>query len=118
MTEKPAPRSGRSRPLSLLLHSTTPPLWLGVVVATVLIAAETIVVYQLRESGPGNAFGAVFLLGVLVVSAGWGLGLSLITTLVSTVVYTYFHLDHTGGVVPNSARDWLAIVVFVPLALL
>jgi signal transduction histidine kinase len=108
----------RDRLMSVLVRPTTPPLWLGILVATSLIAVETLLVYLLKQVSPGNAFGAVFLLGVLVVSARWGFGLSVMTTLASAAAYVYFHLETDGGVLPTKVQDWVAIVVFLPIALL
>ncbi|WP_422746607.1 ATP-binding protein [Mycobacterium sp. WMMD1722] len=99
------------RLLRLLLRPTAPPLWLGVVVAVGFIAFETLLVLQLKRVAPENAFGAVFLLGVLVVSAGWGFGLAVTTSLCSALVYVYFHLEGADSLVP-------ALSVFLPLALL
>jgi signal transduction histidine kinase len=104
--------------MSLLVRPTTPPLWLGVVVATSLIVVETLLVHLLKQAAPQNAFGAVFLLGVLVVSARWGFGLAVTTTLVSALVYVYFHLGTDGGFLPTKVEDWVAIFVFLPIALL
>ena len=110
--------STRARWMSLLVRPSTPPLWLGVVVAASFIAAETVLVQQLKHLAPENAFGALFLLGVLVVSARWGFGLAVITTLASAVVYLYVHLEPEGGFLPTRAQDWVAIVIFLPIALL
>ena len=57
------------RLLALVVRPTAPPLWLGIVVAVLFITGETLLVYRLQEIAPENAFGALFLLGVLVVSA-------------------------------------------------
>ncbi len=99
------------RLLSLVLRPTARPLWLGVLVAAGFIAFETIAVLLLKRVAPDNAFGAVFLLGVLVVSAGWGLGLAVATSLASALVYVYFHLEGADSLFP-------ALVVFLPIALL
>jgi signal transduction histidine kinase len=115
--QQPPAATGR-RLLPLLLRPTTPPLWLGVVVAAALIALETVVLKLLMRVGDHNTFGALFMLGVLVISAGWGFGLALTTTLVSTVVYLEVHLGAGGGLVPNNPQDALAVAVFVPIALL
>ena len=101
----------RSRLLALVLHPTAPPLSWGIVVAVAFIVGETLLVLHLKRMAPENAFGALFLLGVLVVSAGWSFGLALATTLVSAAVYAYFHLEGGDSVVP-------ALFVFLPLALL
>ncbi|AII08548.1 MULTISPECIES: GAF domain-containing sensor histidine kinase [Rhodococcus] len=106
-----------ARLISLLVRPTTPPLWLGIVVAATVIAVETVVVHQLNKVAPQNAFGAVFLLGVLVVSARWGFALSVMTTLVSAIVYVYFHLQVEGTLLPAKPGDWVAVVVFLPVAL-
>ncbi|MBO0675895.1 DUF4118 domain-containing protein [Mycolicibacterium sp. S2-37] len=86
-------------------------MWLGVLVAVGFIAFETLLVLQLKRVAPENAFGAVFLLGVLVVSAGWGFGLAVTTSLCSALVYVYFHLEGADSLAP-------ALSVFLPLALL
>ncbi|MBS1691412.1 MAG: GAF domain-containing protein [Actinobacteria bacterium] len=99
------------RLLTLVLRPTARPLWLGIAVAVGFILAETIAVLQLKRVAPENAFGAVFLLGVLVVSAGWGFGLAVATSLASALVYVYFHLEGADSLVP-------ALFVFLPVALL
>jgi signal transduction histidine kinase len=119
MTERPDPATGalhsrqswRSRLLALVVRPTARPLGWGIVVALGFIVGETILVWQLRRLVPENAFGALFLLGVLVISAGWSFGLALATSLVSTVIYLYFHLDGGDSLAP-------AVLVFLPLALL
>src|SRR5882757_6369328 len=55
----------RARMVSLLLRPTTPPLWLGVVVAASFIVVETNVVIMCKDVAPMSAFGVVYLLGVL-----------------------------------------------------
>lgn len=101
----------RERLLALLLRPRARPWGWGVVVAVALIAAEVVIVHQLRRVAPDNAFGAVFLLGVLVVSAGWGFVLAVATSVASALVYVYIHLEGADSLVP-------AAFVFLPLALL
>ena len=97
--------------LALVVRPIAPPLWLGGLVATGFIAAELVLVEQLKRVAPENAFGAIFLLGVLVVSAGWGFGLAVVTSLASAAVYVYIHSEGVDSVVP-------AVLVFLSLALL
>lgn len=97
--------------LALVVRPTAPPIWLGVLVAAGFIAAELVLVEQLKRVAPENAFGAVFLLGVLVVSAGWGFGLAVATSLASAAVYVYIHSEGADSFVP-------AVLVFLSLALL
>ncbi|KWX23664.1 histidine kinase [Mycolicibacterium wolinskyi] len=114
----PRRRSVGARLLGLVLRPTAPPVSVGIVVAAALIAAETVLVYLLRRVAPESTFGAVFLLAVLVVSAGWGLRLALATSVASALVYVRFHMETHGGLLPTHTRDIAAIAIFVPVALL
>ncbi|WP_245839684.1 GAF domain-containing protein [Mycobacterium aquaticum] len=96
----------------------SPPLWLGIITAAVLILAETTLVEQLERVGPGMIFGAVYLLGVLVISYGWGLGLAVTTTVLSAAVYLEVHLAADHGLLPANPQNLIAVAVFVPTALL
>ncbi|MDT5187408.1 MAG: hypothetical protein QOI29_5566 [Mycobacterium sp.] len=108
----------RSRALQLLLRPTAPPLALGLVVAPLLLAAETVLVYLLMRVTAGNVFGVVFLLGILVVSTVWGLRLGALTTLASAAVYVFFHRLQTGGsILAAAAYDGVAVSVFLIVAL-
>ena len=114
----PGPTSIRARALRLLLRPTAPRLALGLVVAPLLIAAETVLVYLLMRVTGGNVFGVVFLLGVLVVSTVWGLRLGALTTIASAAVYVFFHRMQTGGsILAAAASDSVAVGVFLVVAL-
>lgn len=101
-------RTFRGRLLWMFLRPTARPLGWGIVVAVGFLAAETLVVLYLTRVAPENAFGAIFLLGVLVVSAGWNIGLAIATSIASALVYLSFHLDGVAA----------AMFVFLPVALL
>ncbi|CAN5700428.1 hypothetical protein BH09ACT7_BH09ACT7_01520 [soil metagenome] len=101
----------RGRLLALLLRPTARPVGWGIVVAISFIAAEVVIVHQLKRVAPDNAFGAIFLLGVLVVSAGWSFGLAVATSIASAAVYVYIHLEGSDSLVA-------ALFVFLPVALL
>ncbi len=103
-------RSWSNRLLAMIVRPTARPVGWGIVVAAAFIAAETLLVLALKKVAPDDAFGAVFLLGVLVVSAGWGFGLALATSVASALVYVYFHLDGRDTLAP-------AVGVFLTLAL-
>ncbi|HEX9499897.1 MAG TPA: DUF4118 domain-containing protein, partial [Mycobacterium sp.] len=104
--------------LSLLGPATNPSLALGLVVAATLIAADSLLVDLLKQILPGNIFGVVFLLGVLVVASIWGFRLGAMTSLASAVVYVYFHhLVTRGSFLPAQARDAVAVLVFLVVAL-
>jgi signal transduction histidine kinase len=110
------PSSVPARPLSLLLRSTRPPVWLGLVVAASFIAMESVVVLLLKQIAPGNAFGVVFLVGVLVVSTVWGFGLSVATSVASAVAFDYFR-NGPADFTLTKAENLMVIGIFVAVAL-
>ena len=110
--------AARTRLTSLLVRPTAPPRWLGLLVAVSFIVAETVLVRVLMAHAPGNTFGAIYLLGVLVVSARWGFGVSAATTLASTFAYAYVHFTNEGSFRPTEVAGWVAVLIFLPLALL
>src|SRR3978361_355094 len=77
----------RVRPVALLLRATRPPVLVGLVVAASFIVVESVVVLLLKNVAPGDAFGVLYLVGVLVVSTVWGFGLSAATSVASAVAF-------------------------------
>jgi signal transduction histidine kinase len=104
--------------VGLLVRPTAPPLGIGIAVAASFVVAETLLVYLLENTVPGMTFGVIFLLGVLVISAGWEFGLAVATTVASAVVYAFVHLGADGSIFPITGQDWVTIIIFVPIALL
>jgi signal transduction histidine kinase len=110
------PSPVRARPGSLLLRATRPPVWLGLVVAASLIVVESVVVLLLKQVAPGDAFGVVYLVGILVVSTVWGFGLSATTSVVSAVAFDYFRSGSSDFSL-TSVEDWAVIGIFLVVAL-
>jgi signal transduction histidine kinase len=108
----------RARLVSLLVRPTPAPLVLGLVVAASLIVAETLAVYLLKQVAPQNVFGVVYLIGVLVVSIGWGFGLAAITSVVSALAFDYILIEPVGTLTVANAGGWVALAVFLVVALL
>lgn len=104
-------RSLPTRLLALVVRPTARPLGVGIAVAFAFLVAEVLAVFALKRIAPENAFGALLLLGVLVVSAGWGFGLAIATSLASAAVYAYLHLEGRDSLAP-------ALAIFLTLALL
>jgi signal transduction histidine kinase len=105
------------RIMSLLVRPTPPPFWRGLVAAAALISLETVVIVLLKHFAPTNAFGTVYLLGVLLVGAAWGFGLAAITALASAVAFDYCRSwpDSVGLAQP---QNWVVVGVFFIVALL
>lgn len=102
----------RDRLVTVILRPSAPPVACGIAVAAAAIAVEILVVLTLKRVSPENAFGAIFLFGVLIVSAGWGFRLSIATSVASAGAYAYIHvLESSESLVP-------ALIVFLALALL
>ncbi|HEY1441028.1 MAG TPA: GAF domain-containing protein, partial [Mycobacterium sp.] len=98
----------------LLGTTEAPPLWIGIVVAAVFIVVETLLVLLLRHRNPGEAFEPIYLFGILVVSAVWGLGLALATSVASVGTLAYFWPGHFK---PFNITEGVVVVIFLAVAL-
>jgi PAS domain S-box-containing protein len=107
-----------SGPLSVVAGSKAPPVKWGLVVAASLIGAETLVVYPLKLLAPASTLGVVYLLGVVVVATVWGFWLAAATSLISVVAFDYIHVPPALALTPTQAGDWVALTVYVGVALL
>src|ERR1700730_8808932 len=110
------PSPVRVRPVALLLRATRPPVWLGLVVAASFIGVESVVVLLLKQVAPGDAFGVVYLVGVLVVSTVWGFGLSATTSVASAVAFDYFRSGPAGFTLTR-AENCAGIAISLVVAL-
>jgi signal transduction histidine kinase len=81
------------------------PLRLGIAVAVVLIVADALLGWLLASVAPHTISGTVYLLGVIVIAASWGVGLAIMTRLVGGVVYRKMHLNAYGGWLPANPVD-------------
>src|ERR1700676_945659 len=125
---RPVPH-GHSSAYEITPRSTRtglPPLWVlpggpsfavGIVVAVAAIAAETLLVWLLQHQDPGEAFEPIYLLGVLVVSTGWGLGLAVGTSVASAIVLAYVRGWQSGHFVPFNFENGVIVLVFLAVAL-
>jgi len=107
-----------ARLLSLFLRPTSPSPALGVVVAATLIVVETIVVYLLKQVAPMERLGAVFLLGVLVVSTVWRLTLAVATSIASAITFDVVRNWPAGDAVPTAVENVVGQASFLVVALL
>ena len=103
--EPPSPRAARR----LSLRS-------GLLVAALLVAACTGIVYPLKQITAVASLGVVYLLGVVVVSAFWGLWLGLFTSVLSATAFNFFHLPPVGRFTIADNRNWVALAAFLVAA--
>src|SRR5271168_2746586 len=106
----------RARMVALLLRATRPPVWLGLVVAASFIVVESVVVLLLKQVAPHDAFGVVYLVGVLVVPTMWGFGLSATTSVASAIAFDYFR-NGPANFTLTRPENWAAMTIFVVVAL-
>jgi two-component system, OmpR family, sensor histidine kinase KdpD len=106
--------SSRTRPL--LLRETRPSLLAGAGVALLAVAAATGLIYPLKGVAPAVSLGVVYLPAVLLISAYWGLGLGLATSLASAAAFNFFHIPPVGHFTIADGRNWVALAAFVSVA--
>ena len=100
----------------ILLRGGRPGLVAGVVAAAGSVAVATAVVYGLKQIAPVDALGVVYVLPVLVLSTYWGLGLGLLTALLSAAAFNFFHLPPVGRFTLADGRDWVGLLIFLGVA--
>ncbi|HEV3128623.1 MAG TPA: ATP-binding protein [Solirubrobacteraceae bacterium] len=93
-----------------------PPLWLGLTVSIAAVAAATAVIYPLGIVASPVSLSVVYLPGVLLVSAYWGLRLGLVTSLLSAAAFNFFHLPPVGQFTISDGRNWVALGAFILVA--
>jgi signal transduction histidine kinase len=108
----------RARVPSLMMRPTPPSVLVGIVVTVALIAAETLVVYPLRQVAPEISLGLVYLPGVLVVSSVWGLALGMVTAVLSTAAFDYFHVPPVESILFGGSQGQAALLILLGVALL
>jgi two-component system, OmpR family, sensor histidine kinase KdpD len=108
----------RSRSLvPMLLRSDRPSRLAGVLAAIGGVALATAVVYPLKRVAPVDSLGVLYVLAVVVVSTFWGLYLGVATSLLSAAAFNFFHLPPHGRFALTDERDWVALLVFVLVAI-
>jgi signal transduction histidine kinase len=89
----------------------------GAVVGAAAVAACTALIYPLDDLAPVDSLGVVYLLAVLLVSAGWSSWLGVLTAVASAASFDFFHIP-PGGFGIAGTRNVGALVVFVIAALI
>jgi signal transduction histidine kinase len=104
--------------LAMIQRRTRPPLALGILVAVLCVVAETLLADLLQQITPVRALGVLYLLGIVLVAAVWGVWLGMATAMVSTVVLDYFLTPPIGSLTLDRAEDWTVLTVFIAVALM
>ena len=107
----------RARCVSLVVRPTAPPLPVGMVIAALLIIAETLALYPLKVVAPETTLGVVYVLGVVVVAIVWGFRLAAAACVVSVLAFDFFHISPVFSLSPTASGDWVAVMVYLVVAL-
>jgi two-component system sensor histidine kinase KdpD len=89
---------------------------LGVLVAVGSVALTTALLFPLEEIAEPVSLGVLYLLPVLLVSIVWGLWLGLATSVIAALAFNFFHIPPTGRFTIAEAENWVALGVFVVVA--
>src|SRR3954467_70188 len=102
-----------ARGSELLLAPRRPSPVVAVLVAVAAAALATGLVYPLKAAAPVVSLGVVYLLAVLVVSTYVGFAAGLLTALLSTVAFNFFHLPPLYHLTVADSEYWVALAAFV-----
>jgi two-component system sensor histidine kinase KdpD len=87
----------------------------GYVVAAVSVAGITLVGYRWLHLNP-TTIALAFLIGVLGVSASWGLRQSVFMSVIATLAFNYFFLPPIGTFTIADPQNWIALFAFLVTA--
>jgi two-component system, OmpR family, sensor histidine kinase KdpD len=107
-----------STPRHLTVLPRERPAWsLGVATTVAGVALATAGIAALNDAAPVVSLSVVYLIPILGVSAYWGFGLGLTTSVLSALTFNFFFLDPTGRFTIADSRNWAALLAFLGVAL-
>src|ERR1019366_8600808 len=80
----------------VLLRGRRPPAVAGVAATVLLVAVCTTLIFPLKHVTTVSSLGVVYLLGVVIVSAFWGLWFGIGMSVASAAAFNWFHLPPVG----------------------
>ncbi|HEY2440967.1 MAG TPA: ATP-binding protein [Solirubrobacteraceae bacterium] len=89
----------------------------GLIAAAVSVTVATLAIFPLSHIAPVVSLGVVYLPAVLLMATYWGLGLGVLTAVVSAVAFNFFHLPPTGDLQLADRRNWISLAAFLTVAL-
>jgi two-component system sensor histidine kinase KdpD len=87
-----------------------------VIVTIVLVGVCTGLVYPLKQVTTVSSLGVVYLLGVVIVSAYWGLWFGVAMSVLSAAAFNFFHLPPVDRFTIADSRNWVALGAFLVVA--
>jgi two-component system sensor histidine kinase KdpD len=101
----------------MLLRGPRPSHVAGVVTAVVVVVVCTLLIFPLKRVTTVSSLGVVYLLGVVIVSAYWGVWFGVATSVLSAAAFNFFHLPPVDEFTIADSRNWVALAAFVAVAL-
>ncbi len=98
------------------LRAERPRRSVGVAAAVLAVTLATLAIFPLEQVARVESLGVVYLPAVLLISTYWGLGLGLITSLLSAAAFNFFHLPPVGRFTIADSRNWVALAAFTVVA--
>jgi two-component system sensor histidine kinase KdpD len=105
-----------SSPFGFLLSPDPPPRRVGVLVALLVVALCTLIVYPLKHVAPVVSLSVVYLPAVLIISVTWGGWLGVATAVLSAAALNFFHIDPVGQFAIRKSSNWVALIAFLVVA--
>ncbi len=90
--------------------------WLRFLLSQALILAITPVCYGVYHVNSTTA-GFVYLMGILLVSASWGMAEAVASSVTALVCFSFFFLPPVGYLTIADAENWVAVCAFLATAL-
>ena len=100
----------------LLLRSDRSSRVAGMLAAVASVAVATAIIYPLKRVSPVLSLGVLYVPAVVVMSTLWGLTFGIVTSVLSAGAFNFFHLPPGGRFDLADERDWVALLVFVIVA--
>ena len=91
-------------------------LWWRVPLSLAFIAAISVVCYRLFGVNATTA-GLVYLVGILLIAAYWGLAEAVTASIAATIGFSYFFLPPIGHFAISDPENWVALFTFLATAL-
>src|SRR5437879_2394252 len=108
----------RRSPLSTSSRRHRPPPAVGILVAVLCLAVETLAGAFLARHAPVQFVGVSYLVGLLLVASVWGLTLGLLMAVASTVAFDFFLIPPAWSLRLTRPEDLAILGIFMALALL
>jgi two-component system sensor histidine kinase KdpD len=106
----------RSSRLSVDFSAKPTSAWRGTLATVAVVAVGTGLIYPLKSVAPAVSLSVVYIPGVLLISTVWGWRLGLVCAVASALAFNFFHIPPTGQFDVAADRDFVALVVFVIVA--